>query len=226
MARHPYYAHCIGVCQAQTLHNVARHHSGEELLECSQCKSQRPFPPRKKMQRANFDAVLPLPFKKNPESRIAVGKLRKGDVVRFSDGHTRTLRKVRHGSRHSRFTDLYFSEGGGTTLNKSTILTIVNDDVIHENPSAVESARKLLRDFTGRDPQKKITRALPKPPRAGLVFGTLVQVGYRSRRDGALYRHTFRSNKSRPLLVASHDGRSLHIVGGRYRFTDRGIEDV
>jgi hypothetical protein len=97
------------------------------------------------------------------------------------------------------------------------------------NPSKpireIAEARKLFADFTGHEPGEAVRISLPAQPKAGLVFGTLIQVGYRSARDGRLYRHTFRTNSSRPLLIASSDGKSLHIVGGRYAFTDRGIED-
>jgi hypothetical protein len=59
-----------------------------------------------------------------------------------------------------------------------------------------------------------------------LAFGELLEVKYRTTRDGQteLYRHPFRAS-SRPLLAARHDGSRVYIVGGRYRFTDRGIVD-
>jgi hypothetical protein len=40
----------------------------------------------------------------------------------------------------------------------------------------------------------------------------------------ALYRHDFVPG-SRPLLVVSPDGRCLMLLGGRFKFTDRGIVD-
>jgi hypothetical protein len=40
----------------------------------------------------------------------------------------------------------------------------------------------------------------------------------------ALYRHDFVKG-SRPLLVASPDGKCLMLLGGRFKFTDRGIVD-
>jgi len=63
-------------------------------------------------------------------------------------------------------------------------------------------------------------------PRAGLVVGNLDGVLYTTVRDGQTekYVHKFR-RKSRPLLVAGSDGRSLHVVGDRFEFTDRGIVD-
>lgn len=97
------------------------------------------------------------------------------------------------------------------------------------NPSPpraeIAAASSLLESFSGKEAQRIIDVKFPKVPRVGLVFGELIEVGYRSRRDGQLYRHTFRLKKSRPLLAASSDGKSVYIVGGRYAFTDRGIED-
>ena len=65
-----------------------------------------------------------------------------------------------------------------------------------------------------------------KTPRAGLVVGTLDGVLYTTVRDGATesYVHKFR-RKSRPTLAAGSDGKSLHVIGGKFEFTDRGIED-
>jgi hypothetical protein len=40
----------------------------------------------------------------------------------------------------------------------------------------------------------------------------------------ALYRHDFAAG-SRPLLCVSPDGRQLLLLGGRYKFTERGIVD-
>lgn len=57
-----------------------------------------------------------------------------------------------------------------------------------------------------------------------MVIGYLDFMGYHTRRDGEeeRYIHHFNS-KSRPLLCSSHDGKQLAIVGGRYKFGDRGI---
>lgn len=59
-----------------------------------------------------------------------------------------------------------------------------------------------------------------------IVVGYLDGVMYDTVRDGRAekYVHHFGSN-ARPLLATSHDGRTLHIVGGRFRFTERGIVD-
>jgi hypothetical protein len=96
----------------------------------------------------------------------------------------------------------------------------------------VEGAAKLFRDFTGHEPRvtKVATREMTKPFMSGdnpvLAFGELLAVEYETVRDGKTerYRHAFRK-QSRPLIAASHDGKSLYILGGEYEFTDRGIVD-
>jgi hypothetical protein len=67
-------------------------------------------------------------------------------------------------------------------------------------------------------------------PTKGLVIGELDLIGYRVKREGVdggrmvRYGHRF-SKRSRPLLAVSKDGNQLLIVGGRYEFTEAGIED-
>lgn len=102
-------------------------------------------------------------------------------------------------------------------------------------PSQVRQAKSLGLSFSGHMPEvrKRIDagKALGLPLKPGakiplLAFGELMGVKYRTIRDGReeLYEHSFRKS-SRPLLAARHDGYPLYIVGGRYRFTDRGIVD-
>jgi hypothetical protein len=93
------------------------------------------------------------------------------------------------------------------------------------NPAAVEQAAQKFRDFTGHEPGK-ITRVKVRTPRAALAIGKLDGVLYSVVRDGKLerYKHEFRT-KSRPLLAVSSDGSQLSVVGGRYEFTEAGIED-
>lgn len=56
--------------------------------------------------------------------------------------------------------------------------------------------------------------------------GHVTSVDYRTThgRKLTLYRHDF-TQGSRPLLCVSPDGRQLWLLGGRYRFTRRGIVD-
>jgi hypothetical protein len=56
--------------------------------------------------------------------------------------------------------------------------------------------------------------------------GHVTSIDYRTThgRKLTLYRHDFVKG-SRPLLCVSPDGRQLLLLGGRYRFTARGIVD-
>ena len=83
----------------------------------------------------------------------------------------------------------------------------------------------MFRDFTGEHPEKMQSVKLPVP-KTGLVIGELDGVLYTTVRDGKTeaYQHDFKKG-SRPLLASSHDGKSLHVLGGEYEFTERGIED-
>jgi hypothetical protein len=89
----------------------------------------------------------------------------------------------------------------------------------------IDSAHNLFRDFTGEHPERMKNVRLPVP-KTGLVIGELDGVLYTTIRDGKTeaYQHDFKKG-SRPLLASSHDGSSLHILGGEYEFTERGIED-
>ena len=91
--------------------------------------------------------------------------------------------------------------------------------------SEVSEAVQRYEDFSGHRAEhgEKVNLRVP---RAGLVVGDLDGVLYTTVRDGQTerYVHKFRKS-SRPLLVAGHDGRSLHVVGDRFEFTDRGIVD-
>jgi hypothetical protein len=96
-----------------------------------------------------------------------------------------------------------------------------------ENPAVkdLSKAKKLLKDFSGHDVSEVLQIDEPKD-KTGLVVGQLLGVPYRAVKNGKAdnYYHEFKP-KSRPLLVASSDGKTLRIVGGRFEFTRRGIED-
>jgi hypothetical protein len=88
----------------------------------------------------------------------------------------------------------------------------------------VDQAGELFKSFTGDDPQT-LKKVRIRNPKTGLVIGELDGVLYTTVRDGKTerYEHSFKKG-NRPHLVASHDGQSLHILGGDYEFTERGIE--
>jgi len=90
----------------------------------------------------------------------------------------------------------------------------------------LDRADSLLNSFAGRSARETLSVNSPSI-KAGLVVGDLEGVMYRANRDGKEenYFHRFKRN-SRPLLIAAHDGSQIGIVGGQYRFTERGIEDT
>jgi len=90
----------------------------------------------------------------------------------------------------------------------------------------VRQAEKLFADFTGHDVEEHVTVKVPRMT-TGLAIGDVTGILYETIRDNKRehYIHEFKKN-SRPLLVSSHDGNQLAMLGGAYQFTDRGIEDT
>ena len=86
-------------------------------------------------------------------------------------------------------------------------------------------AARLLQDFSGHRPTRALVHR-QADPKVGLIVGSLDGVLYTAKRDGKMepYIHEFRA-RSRPLLATSSDGTQLRIVGGRFKFTEAGIED-
>ena len=89
----------------------------------------------------------------------------------------------------------------------------------------LDAAHDLFKEFRGDNPEA-LEKVRMKAPKVVLAIGQLDAVDYTTTRDGKVerYRHKFRKS-SRPTLAASHDGESLHVLGGEYEFTERGIED-
>lgn len=59
-------------------------------------------------------------------------------------------------------------------------------------------------------------------PTLGLAVGDFYAITYRAVGDGHLYTHQFGS-KNRPLVYVNSDGRQVYILGGEYKFTERGF---
>jgi hypothetical protein len=89
----------------------------------------------------------------------------------------------------------------------------------------MKEAIERYKEFTGMEPEFYDAWQV-NHPEVGFVVGTLDAVLYTTVRDGITesYQHKFKKN-SQPLLCSTHDGKQLVIVGGRYRFTNRGIVD-
>lgn len=110
------------------------------------------------------------------------------------------------------------------------IIDNANYAALHRNPVRkprdTERARRLLEGFTESPAQWSKIVDLPDF-RVGLAPGKILGIIYETRIAGEhkRYIHQFRTIKSRPTLIVSHDGKSFRSYGGKFRFTDRGFVD-
>lgn len=90
---------------------------------------------------------------------------------------------------------------------------------------AIRAAIQLFEDFRERRP-KRIKVVNVEWPTAVMVIGHVDEIYYTTTHGKKVvsYRHPFQAG-SRPLLCSSADGSQLVLLGGRYKFTDRGIVD-
>lgn len=90
-----------------------------------------------------------------------------------------------------------------------------------------QRAAKAFEDFTGHKASKLRSVRLPDENVAGWEMGPVVGIAYQAKRDGKTqqYFHEFKK-EARPRLVSQDDGKQLYIEGGKYKVTDRGIEDM
>lgn len=86
---------------------------------------------------------------------------------------------------------------------------------------SVESAIRLFRGFFEREPKDREIVKFAGTDDIFLVIGKMDSVIY-STTDGERYEHRFKKS-ARPLLLVSHDGRTIRTLNGAYRFTDRGF---
>ncbi len=99
-----------------------------------------------------------------------------------------------------------------------------------KNPSLrseIAQAKKLGLSFSGHRQNKAVVLRRPSPGRVRVAIGPVSGILYFAKRDGRTeqYLHRF-GKKSRPLLATNKDGSRLELLGGAFRFTDRGIEDA
>jgi hypothetical protein len=89
----------------------------------------------------------------------------------------------------------------------------------------IKEASALYEDFTGHKADHYTKREI-NLPEVALQFGLCDGIMYETVRDGEIEHYVHKFKKSaRPIIAASFDGKSLHLVGGNYRFTNRGIVD-
>jgi hypothetical protein len=93
--------------------------------------------------------------------------------------------------------------------------------------SEADRAADLVERFKGHDAEVLGKVTLPPIPSHLAVIGELDGVLYTTQRDGVIekYIHKFAAG-DKPLLCVAPDGSQLHLVGGRYVFTERGIVDL
>lgn len=77
-----------------------------------------------------------------------------------------------------------------------------------------------------REPLTATTLTVPRLPGTVAAIGRIVSLTYESSRGRELWRytHAFKPG-ARPVLAVAPDGRQLFLIGGRFRFTRRGIVD-
>ena len=87
----------------------------------------------------------------------------------------------------------------------------------------LQQARRLFRSFQGRDPRgREIAQLGPAVGvSAALEVGQLLSIGYKALGEGKAYFHEFDSPRAK--VYVSPDGRQVFLVGGLYRFSDRGF---
>lgn len=100
-----------------------------------------------------------------------------------------------------------------------------------KNPVADSTERKmksgveLFESFTGHAATHYDRVTLPDMS-VCVQIGELDGIAYETTRDGKKQKYFHQFKKSaRPIFAVTHDGEAVVIVGGRFRFTERGIVD-
>jgi hypothetical protein len=97
---------------------------------------------------------------------------------------------------------------------------------VSSHAQVIDNARDAYREFHWGVPARKVDRRAVSPRPTVLVgLGTLHDVTYATNKKGdgpSLYNHKFEGKK--PLLAMDFDNERLHVVGGSYTVTKRGIE--
>ena len=92
-------------------------------------------------------------------------------------------------------------------------------------PKSVRQAVSLFERFTGHEAvqAERVRFTLPK---SAAFIGVCDGLLYTTVRDGRRekYIHKFAA-KDRPVFAVSSDGRQILLIGGHYKFTERGIVD-
>lgn len=90
----------------------------------------------------------------------------------------------------------------------------------------IQQAADLYERFSGHDPEEIGKVRIPDLPPVGVAIGEVDGILYTTVRDGKTEKYIHKFHKQdKPLFVVSPDGKSLFMIGGCYRFTERGIVD-
>lgn len=89
----------------------------------------------------------------------------------------------------------------------------------------VKAAMKRFQAFTGMPAESYAEVKIPLVDVA-IEVGQVEAIAYNTVRDGKKerYLHKFKPS-ARPILAASHDGKTLLLIAGDFEFTERGITD-
>lgn len=128
-----------------------------------------------------------------------------------------------------------FYDAGGrpiATCSSADYRNRRDPDALRVNPAPrfdakkIDEARRRYSRFSGHTEFKQGVVKVPRRAREMLAVGKVLGIMYETVRDGRRenYLHKFRE-QSRPLFAVSSDGTQLHMLGGAYRFTERGIVD-
>ena len=89
--------------------------------------------------------------------------------------------------------------------------------------SVIAGASSVLMQFADATAVHQKRVAQPRPIKLGLRIGRIIAIAY-TVQDGDSRIHRFKKGAA-PDLIAAADGKQLAIIGGNFRFTDRGIVD-
>ena len=92
--------------------------------------------------------------------------------------------------------------------------------------TAAQQAARRYERFTGETAQNLGKVSIPSLPKAVSCMGVCAFIGYDTFRDGKpeKFIHKFKPADA-PMVCVTPDGRQILLIGGRYRWTDRGIVD-
>jgi hypothetical protein len=124
---------------------------------------------------------------------------------------------------------LWLTPANGQRLNKKPCCGQKPRRTNPVPPSKIVQERQaadLYTRFTGHTDIESVSVDKPVVPDVMLVVGDVDGIMYTTVRDGVTEKYVHKFKKQcRPLFCVSHDGKQLHMLGGSYDFTERGIVD-